>query len=74
MPSTVYMLWFQQTSPLLQRRDRRASSSSRDCSANRDGSHRSTSPHARIKVKGLLYWGSILADSGTFFGIDVLHV
>ncbi|XP_069682760.1 uncharacterized protein GEFmeso isoform X2 [Periplaneta americana] len=39
----------QQTLPLLQRRDRRASSSSRDRSESRDESRRSTSPHAKIK-------------------------
>jgi len=49
--SAVYMSWFQQNSPLLQRRGRRASSSSRDNSESRDESHRSTSPHARLKVQ-----------------------
>jgi hypothetical protein len=50
------MLWFQQTSPLLQRRGHRASSSSRDHSESRDESNRSTSPHAKIKVKELSYF------------------
>jgi hypothetical protein len=48
---SCYMSWFQQNSPLLQRRGRRASSSSRDHSESQAESHRSTSPHARFKVK-----------------------
>ncbi|XP_023701495.1 uncharacterized protein LOC111861290 isoform X2 [Cryptotermes secundus] len=39
----------EQTSPLLQRRGRRASSSSRDHSESREESNRSTSPHAKMK-------------------------
>jgi hypothetical protein len=80
MASTVCMLWLQQTSPLLQRRDRRASSSSRDRSESRDDSHRSTSPHTKIKVKELPYWGSTLEasfsemDSFVHFTITVYHI